>query len=136
MRLRHSPSPEERNLTHFFYTEWPDCGVPRDPADLTDFTEIVRVHLNRTPRYGPTAVHCSAGVGRTGCFLALLQLLQRLRLCRAEACLDVQSVVCRLRRHRHRLMVQTLVRLTTRPRHWGSQETSHCHKMYYTSVDW
>ncbi|XP_066553763.1 receptor-type tyrosine-protein phosphatase V [Amia ocellicauda] len=108
MRLRHSPSPEERNLTHFFYTEWPDCGVPRDPADLTDFTEIVRVHLNRTPRYGPTAVHCSAGVGRTGCFLALLQLLQRLRLCRAEACLDVQSVVCRLRRHRHRLMVQTL----------------------------
>ena len=53
----------------------------------------------------PLLVHCSAGVGRTGTFIALDTLLDTMR---SETSISVFEVVKDMRRRRV-LMVQTLV---------------------------
>ncbi|XP_058856001.1 receptor-type tyrosine-protein phosphatase V-like isoform X1 [Acipenser ruthenus] len=104
LKLYHSSTHTERRVSHFYYTAWPDCGVPRTPASMTSFTEHVREQLNKTEGAGPTVVHCSAGVGRTGTFITLDWLLQQLK---SGSAVDVPGIVHKLRRSRC-LMVQTL----------------------------
>ena len=54
---------------HFHYTAWPDLGVPADLGTL--------VALARQIDHEPTVVHCLAGQGRSGTFVAILALLQK-----------------------------------------------------------
>lgn len=51
----------------------------------------------------PVVVHCSAGIGRTGCFLAILNGMQQLR---SNYNVDVLAILCSLRLNRGGL-VQT-----------------------------
>ncbi|XP_024240764.1 receptor-type tyrosine-protein phosphatase V isoform X1 [Oncorhynchus tshawytscha] len=94
----------ERTVTHYYYAAWPDQGVPNDLSSLCAFTEYVRQHLDTLPLLGPAVVHCSAGVGRSGTFVALLWLMQ---LCVRGIMPDVRAAVEDLRRHRV-MMVQNL----------------------------
>ncbi|XP_046583116.1 receptor-type tyrosine-protein phosphatase mu-like [Haliotis rubra] len=64
-------SGSERTVTHYHFTSWPDHGVPSAPA-LVNFWRLVKQgDMDR----GPMLVHCSAGVGRTGAFIALDYLM-------------------------------------------------------------
>ncbi|CAF87794.1 unnamed protein product, partial [Tetraodon nigroviridis] len=63
----------------------------------------VRDYVNRSPGSGPTVVHCSAGVGRTGTFVVLDRLLQQVD---SRDTLDIYGCVFDLRLHRSH-MVQT-----------------------------
>ncbi|XP_052764664.1 receptor-type tyrosine-protein phosphatase kappa-like isoform X2 [Mya arenaria] len=59
----------ERQLHHLHFTAWPDRGIPEDVTALIEFRHRV---LNSTAHLaGPTLVHCSAGIGRTGTYIAL-----------------------------------------------------------------
>jgi protein tyrosine phosphatase len=40
---------------------------------------VRRVNVLNSPDLGPIVVHCSAGVGRTGCFIVIDALLERLK---------------------------------------------------------
>lgn len=69
------------NVTHLLYTTWPDHGVPRDLQSLLQFVRHVeQVHgtdkENRFDEQRPLVVGCSAGIGRTGSFIAISSLLQ------------------------------------------------------------
>ncbi len=57
----------------FAFTAWPDHGVPATTQELLDFRRDVRAVWN--PERGQVVVHCSAGVGRTGTFIALDRFL-------------------------------------------------------------
>ncbi|KAL6116555.1 ptprb [Pungitius sinensis] len=92
-----------RVLRHFHYTVWPDHGVPDSPQSLVHFTRTVRDHVDRAPSTGATVVHCSAGVGRTGTFIALDRALQQLD---SKGTVDLYGCVFDLRLHRQH-MVQT-----------------------------
>ncbi|CAM9997386.1 unnamed protein product [Bubo scandiacus] len=92
-----------RLIRHFHYTVWPDHGVPETTQSLIQFVRTVRDYINRTPDTGPTIVHCSAGVGRTGTFIALDRILQQLD---SKDTVDIYSAVHDLRLHRVH-MVQT-----------------------------
>ncbi|VDH90184.1 receptor-type tyrosine-protein phosphatase A [Mytilus galloprovincialis] len=61
-------SQTERTIHHFHFIQWPDHGVP-DSIQLVHFYR--KVKLEDCDQYGPMAVHCSAGVGRTGTFIAI-----------------------------------------------------------------
>lgn len=92
-----------RLLRHFHYTVWPDHGVPETTQSLIQFVRTVRDYINRSPGAGPTVVHCSAGVGRTGTFVALDRILQQLD---SKDSVDIYGAVHDLRLHRVH-MVQT-----------------------------
>uniref|UniRef100_K1PKS9 protein-tyrosine-phosphatase n=1 Tax=Magallana gigas TaxID=29159 RepID=K1PKS9_MAGGI len=53
----------------YHYTTWPDHGTP-DPLRLVVFhCHVMRTRSNKIK--SPTVVHCSAGIGRTGTYIAL-----------------------------------------------------------------
>jgi protein tyrosine phosphatase len=58
-------------LTQFHFTAWPDKDVSTTAWSLVDFEQ--RVAFISTDK--PIVVHCSAGVGRTGTFIALSNVL-------------------------------------------------------------
>ncbi|XP_030622900.1 receptor-type tyrosine-protein phosphatase beta [Chanos chanos] len=92
-----------RVVRQFHYTVWPDHGVPETTQSLIQFVRTVRDYINRTPGSGATVVHCSAGVGRTGTFIALDRVLQQLD---TKDTVDIYGAVFDLRLHRSH-MVQT-----------------------------
>ncbi|XP_062566495.1 receptor-type tyrosine-protein phosphatase epsilon-like isoform X4 [Saccostrea cucullata] len=67
-------SPTSVIVTQFHYTQWPDHGVP-DPLSLAIFQKHVR-RIQNEHKNNPLLVHCSAGIGRTGTFIALDALYQ------------------------------------------------------------
>ncbi|XP_046582375.1 receptor-type tyrosine-protein phosphatase alpha-like [Haliotis rubra] len=68
---------ETRVVNQFHFTKWPDHGVPEDSTSLLHFYKVVK---DTGPDLtGPLVIHCSAGVGRTGTFLALDYLLDQAR---------------------------------------------------------
>ncbi|CAB1413273.1 unnamed protein product [Pleuronectes platessa] len=94
---------ESQDVLHLNYTSWPDHGVPTVNAieSILQFVHIVRQQANRTKE--PVIVHCSAGVGRTGTFMALDRLMQHIR---EHEFADVLGLVSEMRSHRLS-MVQT-----------------------------
>ncbi|ESO87548.1 hypothetical protein LOTGIDRAFT_127740 [Lottia gigantea] len=93
-----------RIFRQYHYTSWPDKGVPSDIASLVEFRN--KVNKSSSKRSGPMIVHCSAGIGRTGTYLALDYLIQQAQ---AENSVDIFSCVSQMRQERVN-MVQTLVR--------------------------
>ncbi|KAJ3586155.1 hypothetical protein NHX12_012556 [Muraenolepis orangiensis] len=104
INLKQRRYPAERTVTHYYYSSWPDRGVPRDSSALCGLLEHVRLQIGASPRLGPTVVHCSAGVGRSGAFVTLLWLMQ---LCERGVRPDIRAAVEDLRMHRM-WMVQNL----------------------------
>ncbi|XP_067673179.1 receptor-type tyrosine-protein phosphatase epsilon-like [Haliotis asinina] len=92
---------ETRRVTHFQFLTWPDHGVPSAPA-LVSFWKRVK-QLDRAEE-GPLVIHCSAGVGRTGTFIALDYLMDQAE---AEHRVNVFQCVSRMRQARMN-MVQTV----------------------------
>ncbi|XP_063088083.1 tyrosine-protein phosphatase non-receptor type 2 isoform X2 [Cavia porcellus] len=68
LQLENINSDETRTISHFHYTTWPDFGVPESPASFLNFLFKVRESGSLDPDHGPTVVHCSAGIGRSGTF--------------------------------------------------------------------
>ncbi|XP_065448416.1 receptor-type tyrosine-protein phosphatase V-like isoform X6 [Chrysemys picta bellii] len=103
-KLWHEDLQEERRVTHLHYTAWPDHGIPESTASLMAFLDLARGHMQTAKGSGPTLVHCSAGVGRSGTFIALDRLLQQLK---QEKAVDVFNTIYTMRMSRY-LMIQTL----------------------------
>jgi netrin-G3 ligand len=90
-------------LKHFHYTSWPDHGVPSQPSSLMKFVQKVRREYKDDGT--PMVVHCSAGVGRTGTFIAVDTMMERLKA--GESDLNIHSFVMAMR-SRRTFMVQTM----------------------------
>ena len=67
-----------REVKHFWYTGWPDHGVPETAAPVIQFLRTVREHSAGSR--SPILVHCSAGIGRTGTFMAIDIGIQQLQV--------------------------------------------------------
>ncbi|XP_040836194.1 receptor-type tyrosine-protein phosphatase eta isoform X3 [Ochotona curzoniae] len=94
---------ESHALRQFHFTSWPDHGVPDTTDLLINFRYLVRDYMKQSPPESPILVHCSAGVGRTGTFIAIDRLIYQIE---NENTVDVYGIVYDLRMHRP-LMVQT-----------------------------
>lgn len=96
-------------IWHLLFTAFPDFGVPED-EDRAELLELLKLseEKNSSPK-NPKIIHCSAGVGRSGTFIALEYLLSQLGSGAVEDAKDgedmVQEVVHRLREQRM-MMVQ------------------------------
>ncbi|KAG2469497.1 PTPRO phosphatase, partial [Polypterus senegalus] len=94
---------ETQEVMHLNYTAWPDHGVPNVNAveSILHFVQIVRQQATKSK--GPVIVHCSAGVGRTGTFIALDRLMQHIK---EHEFVDILGLVAEMRTYRP-CMVQT-----------------------------
>ncbi|XP_047444657.1 receptor-type tyrosine-protein phosphatase S-like isoform X13 [Mugil cephalus] len=99
--LHKSGSSERREVRQFQFTAWPDHGVPEYPTPFLNF--LRRVKSCNPPDAGPIIAHCSAGVGRTGCFIVIDAMLERIR---HERTVDIYGHVTLMRSQRN-YMVQT-----------------------------
>ncbi|XP_045077680.1 receptor-type tyrosine-protein phosphatase delta-like isoform X26 [Coregonus clupeaformis] len=94
-------SSEKREVRQFQFTAWPDHGVPEHPTPFLAF--LRRVKACNPLDAGPMVVHCSAGVGRTGCFIVIDAMLERIK---HEKTVDIYGHVTLMRAQRN-YMVQT-----------------------------
>ncbi|NWV59160.1 PTPRQ phosphatase, partial [Malurus elegans] len=84
------------------FTSWPEHGVPETTAPIIHFVKLIRA--NRAHDNTPMVVHCSAGVGRTGVYIALDHLTQHMN---DHDFVDIYGLVAELRGERM-CMVQNL----------------------------
>ncbi|CAE6448150.1 unnamed protein product [Rhizoctonia solani] len=85
--LSHTGHPEEpsRKVVQFQFLSWLDMNVPETPAGLLNLVRDVREAAEESDKHDPSAqpnpvlVHCSAGVGRTGSFVAIDAILDAVR---------------------------------------------------------
>ncbi|XP_047662500.1 receptor-type tyrosine-protein phosphatase F isoform X9 [Tachysurus fulvidraco] len=94
-------SSEKREVRQFQFMAWPDHGVPEYPTPILAF--LRRVKACNPPDAGPMVVHCSAGVGRTGCLIVIDAMLERMK---HEKTVDIYGHVTCMRSQRN-YMVQT-----------------------------
>jgi cadherin 5 type 2 (VE-cadherin) len=88
---------------------WDDHTIPTNSDKLIDFIRLIRSEY-RPEQDGPILVHCSAGVGRSGTFIALDRLLQQFDKLPFYGYLDIYGTVLDMRRCRDK-MVQNEVSL-------------------------
>ncbi|WAQ98497.1 PTPRE-like protein, partial [Mya arenaria] len=95
------PDSKPRRIRQFHFKAWPDKDVPDSAWCLVNFWKAV--DTNNSAYGSPIVVHCSAGVGRTGTFIALDNLIHQAN---AEKSIRPLQMVQTLRRQRVN-MVQT-----------------------------
>ncbi|OPL33901.1 hypothetical protein AM593_10592, partial [Mytilus galloprovincialis] len=100
INVKHKLEKQERRVHHFHFIQWPDHGVP-DSIKLVDFYRAVTNISCNQP--GPLLVHYSAGIGRTGTFIAIDSLYQHGKL---VGYIDVKEYVQIMRKDRMN-MIQT-----------------------------
>lgn len=135
---------ESRKVWHLLFAGWPDFLVP-EGADREALLRLIAMsrEKNADNATNPRIVHCSAGVGRSGTFIALDWLLQELDDGSLDEVQDnedpVFGVVSRLREQRM-MMVQSepqlafiydVVRERWRER-WISQHSEEAERMGVT----
>ncbi|TNM86439.1 hypothetical protein fugu_006669 [Takifugu bimaculatus] len=99
-------SEERHRVRHYWFTSWPDHHIPQCTAPLLRLVEEVEMYsdsLSDTSAPGPVVVHCSAGIGRTGCFIVSSIGCRQLR---ETGQVDILEMVCQLRLDRGG-MIQT-----------------------------
>nr|KAI8754324.1 receptor-type tyrosine-protein phosphatase epsilon-like isoform X2 [Biomphalaria glabrata] len=84
---------ESHSFTHFHFTAWPDNSVPLSPWSIVEFKHKV----NLTPTTKPVLVHCSAGVGRTGTYIAFHNAMKQAQ---KTDHIDIFQIVVKLRKER------------------------------------
>ncbi|CAI5447191.1 unnamed protein product [Caenorhabditis angaria] len=66
------PNDMSVKTTHYHWIDWPDRGVP--PADLAIIDLLAKARVSK----GPIAVHCSAGIGRTGSVVMIEYVMEQI----------------------------------------------------------
>ena len=121
------PNSTPFEVTLFHYLAWPDHGVPDNAISMVNFIKRVR-KTHPYSRQDLLLVHCSAGVGRTGTFITLDSMMERIKM---EDSINIFEFVSNLRKQRV-LMVQTSVKSKTYNYALCGNEirsTSHCLKL-------
>ncbi|EGD72413.1 tyrosine phosphatase [Salpingoeca rosetta] len=91
-----------RTVRQFAFTSWPDHGVPLTTHEMLGFRNAVNERTE--DKTAPIVIHCSAGVGRTGTYIAIDTLVRQALDMGGD--LDVREVVASMRMRRC-YMVQT-----------------------------
>jgi len=73
---------ERRNIVQLHFKDWPDFGVPSSTEPIRNLVRIMDFYRGRARVAGikgPVVIHCSAGIGRTGTYLAIVFALNAIK---------------------------------------------------------
>ena len=95
---------EQRIVFQYQFKSWPEHGVPQDAGIFLAFMDEINLKTMelKDAKYnpGPIVVHCSAGIGRTGTYIAIDVLVKVIEYQGWEAEIDVQKSIQLLRQFR------------------------------------
>ncbi|BES96315.1 PTPc [Nesidiocoris tenuis] len=74
--LKNLKTGETRTVTQFHFLSWPEGGVPTSTKSLLEFRR--KVNKSFRGRSCPIVVHCSDGVGRSGSYVLMDMVLNRI----------------------------------------------------------
>lgn len=94
--LKNLQTSETRTVTQFHFLSWPDLNVPSTPKPLLEFRR--KVNKCFRGRASPVVVHCSGGVGRTGTYILIDMVLNKMM--RGAKEIDIAATVEHLRDQR------------------------------------
>ncbi|CAF4575523.1 unnamed protein product [Rotaria socialis] len=101
--IRFKRNDEIRSAKHYIFKMWDDHTIPTNSDVLIKFIRLIRSEYQ--PEYhGPLLVHCSAGVGRSGTFIALDRLLQEFDEQPLDGYLDIFGTISSLRQCRDKMV--------------------------------
>ncbi|KAG7167035.1 Receptor-type tyrosine-protein phosphatase mu-like [Homarus americanus] len=101
---------QKRMVKQYHFTAWPDFGAPKHVTDLLDFMADIRSTM---PTNGDhLLVHCSAGVGRTGTFIGLWNLIDEADADTTTEYVNIKQTVMKMRKRRP-IMVQSTTTTTS-----------------------
>jgi len=103
-RLAMTVGEDSKTVWHLLFSGWPDFDIPEN-EDRVALLELLKLSVSKNgAARNPRIIHCSAGVGRSGTFIALEHLLAQIESgAVAEAREDedmIFDVVNRLREQR------------------------------------
>ncbi|XP_055953488.1 tyrosine-protein phosphatase non-receptor type 23-like [Argiope bruennichi] len=79
INVTHVKNRISRVVVHLQYTHWPASGIPQTPGPLLQFvSDVLSYHKQQRNLMRPVAVHCSAGIGRSGCFCLITALVNEM----------------------------------------------------------
>jgi len=84
-----------RRIVQVHCTEWPDNGVPNSTEVMKEL--VNEVDIRKKKLKDPILIHCSAGIGRTGTFVAIHMCLQSYKYIKLY---DIKETVLHLRSQR------------------------------------
>jgi protein tyrosine phosphatase len=73
---------ERRNIVQLHFKDWPDFGVPESTDPIRNLVKIMEFYRSKARVAGikgPVVIHCSAGIGRTGTYLAIVFALNAIK---------------------------------------------------------
>lgn len=91
------------NCYHYWFPDWPDHRSPEDIDVLLDMSlDLLDEKFDEIDIQPLPIIHCSAGIGRTGCLAAILNGLRQMRTNQLSATntVDILGIVCNLRLQR------------------------------------
>lgn len=105
-KLFHQLEKKEHHVTHIQYTQWPDFGVP-DDNDYDIIKNITKTVLKNLKIGSIPVIHCSAGIGRTGVLLSILNYIVLKSKCKSKLKFieetlntDINTIIINLRSQR------------------------------------
>ncbi|KAL5258468.1 hypothetical protein ACHWQZ_G009090 [Mnemiopsis leidyi] len=99
--IKHKIEGDVREVFMFNYVGWPDFDVPTRTTEFVNFIYNIRHLLFIRPPMGPIVCHCSAGTGRTGAYIGIMNSLDRLI---NKEDLDLLGLVGSLRQQRRKMV--------------------------------
>jgi len=100
--LKNSQTGETRTVTQFHFLSWPDSNIPSSTKAILEFRR--KVNKSYRGRSCPMIVHCSDGVGRSGTYVLIDMVLNRMMKGSKE--IDIAATLEHIRDQRSG-MVQT-----------------------------
>ncbi|KRZ83649.1 Receptor-type tyrosine-protein phosphatase-like N [Trichinella sp. T8] len=101
--LKNINTQETRTVTQFHFLSWPEDGVPMNAKSLLEFRR--KVNKSYRGQQSPVVVHCNDGAGRTGTYILIDMVLNRINKGVKE--LDIAASLEHLRDQRMN-MVRTM----------------------------
>uniref|UniRef100_A0A6B2FZH6 protein-tyrosine-phosphatase n=1 Tax=Myxobolus squamalis TaxID=59785 RepID=A0A6B2FZH6_MYXSQ len=99
LELKNMTDNTKKDILVLHYIAWPDYGVPTDCWGIIELLTLTNQQRDIGPPLS-VIVHCSAGIGRTGTFIILDMILNKIKTEGISTVIDIKESLLKARKQR------------------------------------